>query len=427
VMGTPAYMAPEQIRNEALDYKCDLFSFAVVAYECFAGKRPFEGENFTAVMSNILNSPPKEIRDFNPNLPSQIQECFVKAMAKSKSDRYESAGEFVLALASVLGLTQIIASVPVLKRPRVEDSESSEEPRRRKRTTSKWKRIRARKYSDLSIDEQFRRRKRTPTSEYLSPWREQKQLVDEYGRLRGLTPATHVNTHSPGEVLFGQGSGMSGAVRSRTAPQFSPMFLMTVVLVGVSGVLASVLLYLVFFDGSPSDSEISKSEPRKSLAEIGVDSPLDVPVINSLPMPEVDPVPLNLSVESMTNRQILGVLVSGGMPDDLVFAALREGENRKVPGLVEACHYALQSDSYLVRIEAIKTAAHLADKRIVPSLMTVLEDHDPLVREQAAKALGILGDSRAVGYLSTRLRREDHGEVKLAIKKAIERINGFPG
>jgi HEAT repeat protein len=86
----------------------------------------------------------------------------------------------------------------------------------------------------------------------------------------------------------------------------------------------------------------------------------------------------------------------------------------------------LRNDAYLVRVEAAKVLAELGDRRVVPRLVLVLDDHDPVVRIQIARSLEALGDRRALSYLSARLSMEDSAEVRAAIKGAIARISGIP-
>jgi HEAT repeat protein len=128
----------------------------------------------------------------------------------------------------------------------------------------------------------------------------------------------------------------------------------------------------------------------------------------------------------LTDRQLVGLLVDEGAPETLLVDAIREAKLRSVVGLAEASVVPLKNRSYVVRVEMIKTLAELGDKRVVPDLMLRLDDQDPLVRGHAARALGILGDRRALGYLTMRYQKEDSSQAKSAMKKAIERIQGFP-
>ncbi|MBN8550673.1 MAG: HEAT repeat domain-containing protein, partial [Deltaproteobacteria bacterium] len=146
----------------------------------------------------------------------------------------------------------------------------------------------------------------------------------------------------------------------------------------------------------------------------------------ALVMPAVDPAPEGKSVHEMSDRELLGVLVKGGVPEEVTLNALHEAQRRALPALVDASVVPLQNDSFIVRSETIKVLANAGDKRIVPQLMLSLDDHDPIVRREAARALGKLGDRRALGYLSSRLLKEDLDDIKIEIRASVEKINGFP-
>ena len=98
IVGSPGYMSPEQIRNESLDHRTDLFSFAVVAYETLFGARPFPGKTAIEVIANILHKPPVSVRIHRPEYPESIDTFFAKALAKDKIARFSSGAEFVTAL-----------------------------------------------------------------------------------------------------------------------------------------------------------------------------------------------------------------------------------------------------------------------------------------------------------------------------------------
>jgi hypothetical protein len=104
VFGSPGYMSPEQILNEKLDPRADLFSFAVICFECLAGRRPFPGEDFTTVISNILSGNKASLSDFDPSFPKVLDQVFHRALSKNREDRYPSAHDLVQALRSALGV-----------------------------------------------------------------------------------------------------------------------------------------------------------------------------------------------------------------------------------------------------------------------------------------------------------------------------------
>ncbi len=97
-LGSPGYMAPEQIVNGDANARTDLFSLAVVCYELLAGKRPFQGDNITTVIYRVVNETPPSPRHWNGDLPARYDEIFARALAKDPAVRYESAGAFMAAL-----------------------------------------------------------------------------------------------------------------------------------------------------------------------------------------------------------------------------------------------------------------------------------------------------------------------------------------
>jgi eukaryotic-like serine/threonine-protein kinase len=93
VMGTAAYMSPEQVRGEPLDARSDLFSFGALLYEIATGRRPFDGATQTAVFSSILTAEPIPPSDLRPSLPLDLERILDKALAKDSDLRYQSAAE----------------------------------------------------------------------------------------------------------------------------------------------------------------------------------------------------------------------------------------------------------------------------------------------------------------------------------------------
>jgi eukaryotic-like serine/threonine-protein kinase len=95
IMGTIAYMSPEQIRGEPVDHRSDIWALGVVLYEMLAGEHPFAGKNNAAVLHSILNKEPLPVGELLPDCPRVVQNIVWKLLQKNPSERYQNAGEVV--------------------------------------------------------------------------------------------------------------------------------------------------------------------------------------------------------------------------------------------------------------------------------------------------------------------------------------------
>ena len=93
VLGSPKYMAPEQVAGKAIDGRADIFSVGAVLYEMLSGTTPFNGDNLTAIMYKILNEEPVLPSVRNGRVPAELDPIVSKALAKRPEDRYQTAKE----------------------------------------------------------------------------------------------------------------------------------------------------------------------------------------------------------------------------------------------------------------------------------------------------------------------------------------------
>jgi serine/threonine protein kinase/tetratricopeptide (TPR) repeat protein len=98
VMGTIAYMAPEQLLGSSVDHRVDLFALGVVLYEMVAGRLPFAGDTITEISDRILHHEPEALARFNYATPPELENIVRKALQKNSSFRYQSAREMYIDL-----------------------------------------------------------------------------------------------------------------------------------------------------------------------------------------------------------------------------------------------------------------------------------------------------------------------------------------
>ncbi|MFM8271744.1 MAG: protein kinase domain-containing protein [Gemmata sp.] len=103
VVGTPAYMSPEQARGLKVDHRTDLFSLGAVLYRLCTGRNPFAGEHVMAVLAAVLTDEPTPVRELNPSVPEPLAELIHQLLSKSADARPASAEEVVKRLRAIRG------------------------------------------------------------------------------------------------------------------------------------------------------------------------------------------------------------------------------------------------------------------------------------------------------------------------------------
>lgn len=98
ILGTPAYMSPEQVLSQPVDGRSDIFSLGVILYELSAGKMPFPGQNLAAIFNAITQIEPAPVTAGNPEIPADLSRVIAKCLQKNPDDRFRSGHELLGAL-----------------------------------------------------------------------------------------------------------------------------------------------------------------------------------------------------------------------------------------------------------------------------------------------------------------------------------------
>jgi serine/threonine-protein kinase len=94
-IGTPDYMSPEQIQGERGDPRSDIYAWGAIMYELLAGRPPFSGDNWMAVMAGHLTRTPEPLSKLNPEVPPALDAIIRKALRRYAENRYQSAAELL--------------------------------------------------------------------------------------------------------------------------------------------------------------------------------------------------------------------------------------------------------------------------------------------------------------------------------------------
>ena len=95
-VGTPAYMAPEQIKaNRGIDHRADIYAVGVLGYELLAGRPPFTGETRDEILAGHLTQVPRPLSEFRPDVPERLSGLIMKSLQKEPADRWQTADDLV--------------------------------------------------------------------------------------------------------------------------------------------------------------------------------------------------------------------------------------------------------------------------------------------------------------------------------------------
>lgn len=112
IVGTPLYMSPEQAQGLKVDHRSDLFSLGSVLYTMCTGRPAFRGTNIVAVLQRVVHDKPRPIREVNPEIPEWLVDIVDRLLAKSPSERFQTAQEVAVLFEQWLAHCQQPMSVP---------------------------------------------------------------------------------------------------------------------------------------------------------------------------------------------------------------------------------------------------------------------------------------------------------------------------
>jgi serine/threonine-protein kinase len=98
IMGTPEYMAPEQVAGKKVDERADIYSLGIILYEIFTGRLPFTGDSAISVGFKQIKDDPPSPRSINPQISEEVEAIILKALQKDPIQRYRTVSDLKRAL-----------------------------------------------------------------------------------------------------------------------------------------------------------------------------------------------------------------------------------------------------------------------------------------------------------------------------------------
>ncbi len=127
VLGTPSFMAPEQLAGNKVDGRCDLYALGVTLFQLLTGSLPLRGDSMSALMHNIAHQPAPDVRTLRPDLPADLANVVALALRKDPRERYQTGRQFAVDLRNVENALLQAANTAPAQQPLVYDARSNQQ------------------------------------------------------------------------------------------------------------------------------------------------------------------------------------------------------------------------------------------------------------------------------------------------------------
>jgi serine/threonine protein kinase len=425
-IGSAAYAAPEVLRGEFPRASSDIFSCAVVAFECLTGTRPFHGDTVSALLQSLMEHEPRPASMLVDDMPEQIDEVFRIALSRDPKNRYGSIQEFQSALEGVLtaeaarelqaskeqeqaqsrmsdgmkmatSLAHEQTEGEVVEVIEGEDSSQSapengvgSDERTAEGVEALKDAIASEGEAQDSDDEPDKKGEGSSPGRGLT-----KKRQEDKSKKKAARPDTESDKEDAPEDKKAKEQRKKAESQKKRAA-----LVRIVILVGL--IVAVGATYWVFTSGVELYRELKETyfpKGESTYAELE-----------------------HVAIGAMKDSELKTVLMSGFSSESRTIDSLHEALRRKLDGLGSIATFLLGSNSYLIRIEALKILGVLKDEDSYLKVLAQLEDNDPLVRLQVIRTLLLYGEVRALPTLVYRARNEKVPEIKLALDSAIQEL-----
>jgi len=416
ILGSPGYMSPEHIRGQVLDHRTDLFSLAVVAFECLSGQKPFQGSTVTQIIQNTLNGERPSITTLCPELTHSLEVDFERALHAEPGRRFVTAEEMMLALyrsAQVVRPENRGARIPLSTKA---DRAADQVSRVSNEKSAKKERANPHVHHTSSSHSHVVSGGGAAAHDLSSAWDSHSRNLSAQ-ELYGLGGRRSHRPDSAG-ALFEHLAYSIGEVAPTTRKSVHPFFRYLdrykplLIALGVSALAVLAVAGYTF------------TQPDVPAAPV-------VQRVTSLPpalsqLPAVARPPAAIPVEGMSTREILGLLTDTTQSEERVLLGLTIASERVLPQVADLAAQIVEHPSARVRERAVQLLTQLGDRRAGTAVLPLLDDPHPAVRREAAIALQSLGVSGFLDFMQSRFVAEDNPAVRSELRVAIERISGLP-